>query len=96
MPISELIDQYEEQVRAVEDALAKQRELLRRMKESAATSDSDWVTVKEAAVIAKVSVPTIYRDINTGRLSKVKHYRSKKYVSRTELLAIDDKYEAGA
>lgn len=94
MPIDELIREYEEQAKVVDGALARQRDLIRRMR-AASEEQSDWVTVKEAASIAKVSIQSIYRDINTGRLSKIKHYRSKKYVSRSELLAIDDKYEPG-
>lgn len=57
------------------------------------SEDSDWVSVKEASLILKVCTSTIYNLINAGRL-ECKHVGAKKFVKKTELLAIDDRYRA--
>ena len=91
MPAEEIIRKFENERKAIADALERQDELLGQLR-SLGTEDYDWITVKEAAARAKTSACTVYALINSGRLKSVKHFGSRKFVKWSEVAAIDDGY----
>lgn len=90
MPVEEIIREIDEQKKIISDAQKKQDELLKSLI-SAKDEDWDLVTVQKAAEKSGLSVPTIYRFINSGKL-RCTHKGSRKYVSSRELESLDDKY----
>lgn len=91
MPVEEIIKELNEQKKIIISAQKKQEELLNALV-SAKDTDWDLMTVQKAAEKSGLSVPTIYRFIDSGKLNCV-HKGSRKYVSSRELESIDDKYK---
>ena len=83
MPVEEIIKELEEQKRVINSALKKQNELMEAVI-SANDREWDWVSVQKAAEKSGLSVTTIYRFINTGRLKCI-YKGSLRYVSNSEL-----------
>lgn len=90
MPVEELWAEYNKQRAAALEAMKKQDEILAQI---AAAKDKEWdmITVQKAALKSGLSVPTIYRYLKTGRLTKVSHKGTRIYISDAELQALDDK-----
>ncbi|MBR3543693.1 MAG: helix-turn-helix domain-containing protein [Treponema sp.] len=90
MPVEELWAEYNKQRAAELAAIKKQDEILAQI---AAAKDKEWdmITVQKAAMKSGLSVPTIYRYLKAGRLTKVSHKGTRIYVSDAELQALDDK-----
>lgn len=89
-PTEEIVSEILKQREIILEAVEKQDELLKRLV-NRNSEDSDWVTVKTAAANLGASISLVYKLINTGRLQKVRHIGSKKYVSWNEISSIDDK-----
>lgn len=89
-PTEEIVSEILKQREIILEAVEKQGELLKRLV-NRNSEDSDWVTVKTAAANLGTSISLVYKLINTGRLQKVRHIGSKKYVSWNEISSIDDK-----
>lgn len=94
MPIEELINEYEKQEKIILSALKNQKEILAQI-ESSKDEEYDWISVKSAAQKLEISLPVLYNKINKGELS-VKYIESKKYVKKSELFKINDKYSKNA
>lgn len=90
MPVEEIIKELLEQKRIIQSAQKRQSEL-EQMLISAKDKDWDLVSVTKAAAKSGLSVSTIYRFINNGKLKCI-HKGSLKYVSSSELEALDDRY----
>lgn len=91
MPVEKLLEMYEAERLIILKAQKRQDEIIQQIKD---VNDEafDWISVREAAILTRLSIPTIYRFIDNGKIKRVKHIGSKKYVSRNELCAIDDGY----
>lgn len=92
MPVEEIIKGINTQKKIISEAQKKQDELVKSLI-SAKDEDWDLVSVRKAAEKSGLSVPTIYRFINSGKL-KCTHKGSRKYVSSRELESLDDRYGA--
>lgn len=90
--VEELLAEYKKQREAAREAMRRQDEILAQI---VAANDKEWdmITVQKASLKSGLSVPTIYRYVNAGRLKKVEHKGSRIYVSDTELRAMDDGYD---
>ena len=90
MPVEEIIRELNEQKQIIRLAQKRQEELENAL---ISANDKEWdmVSVSKAAEKSGLSVTTIYRFINSGRL-KCTHKGSLKYVSSSELEALDDRY----
>ena len=91
MPVEELVKLYETERRNIAEAQRRQDDILRQI---IAAKDKDWdmITIQKAAIKSGLSVPTLYRWINIGKLQKVEHKGSRVMVSESELKALDDRY----
>lgn len=87
MTVEEIIGQLKELRRVIHEAQERQAAL---EEELVSAKDKDWdmISVKKASEKSGLSVATIYRFINSGKL-KVKHKGSIKYVSNSELEKLD-------
>jgi len=87
MTVEEIITQLKVLRRVIHEAQEKQAEL---EDELVSAKDNDWdmISVKKASEKSGLSVATIYRFINTGKLN-VKHKGSIKYISNSELEKLD-------
>lgn len=90
MPVEEIIRKIEEQGRIIAAAQKIQDELLSELKNANGKS-WDLVRISDASKKSGLSVATIYRFINNGKLKCV-HKGALKYVSCTELEQLDCKY----
>lgn len=90
MPLEKLIAEFEKEAEKIRASQARQLKILDQIKNIG--KDKDWVSVAEAARLAGVSAPTIYRYIDSGRLRKVRHFGAKKFVSLEEIKNWDDGY----
>ena len=90
MPVEEIIKELEEQKRIIHSAQERQSEL-EGMLISAKDKEWDLISVNKAAAKSGLSATTIYRFINAGKLKCV-HKGALKYVSSSELEALDDRY----
>ena len=89
MPVEEIIKELSEQRKIIEQAQARQDVLVHAL---ISANDKEWdlVSVNKASEKSGLSVSTIYRFINSGRLKAV-YKGSLKYVSSAELEKLDDK-----
>lgn len=87
MPVEEIIKKIEEQILIISNAEKIQRELLEVLK-NANSKSWDLVRISEAAKKSGLSVTTIYRLINSGKL-KCFYKGSLKYISSSELEKLD-------
>lgn len=87
MTVEEIIGQLKELRRVIHEAQERQAELEEKLV-SAKDKDWDMISVKKASEKSGLSVATIYRFINTGKLN-VKYKGSIKYVSNSELEKLD-------
>lgn len=87
LTVEEIIGQLKELRRVIHEAQERQAAL---EEELVSAKDKDWdmISVKKASEKSGLSVATIYRFINSGKL-KVKHKGSIKYVSNSELEKLD-------
>lgn len=90
MPVEEIIRKIDEQRTVILKALNEQNELVGMLR-SADAEEYDWISVRKASDILGVSANVIYNKINSGALT-VKHIESKKFVRKSEILEIDDRY----
>ena len=90
MPIEEIIKELAEQKKIIYSAQKRQEELETALI-SASEKEWDMVSVSKAAEKSGLSVTTIYRFINRGKLKCV-HKGALKYVSSSELEKLDCKY----
>ena len=93
MVAEQIIEQMEKQEEIILQATKEKKKLIEQLK-NADSESYDWVSVAEGAKIIKVSLASVYRFINIGKLKKIKHIGSKIFLSKSELMAIDDKYIA--
>lgn len=91
-PIELLLDELDRQNKAIKDATVERERTIRSLRD-ALLSDNDWISVRRAAERVDISQSKIYERINDGRLS-VRHIGAKKFVRRSEVDAIDDRYGA--
>lgn len=92
MPVEEIINEIKKQDALIFSAM-KERERLMEKLESADSDNYDWLSVKRAADIMQVSVCAIYKKIDTGLLT-AKHIGAKKFVKKSEVFAMNDRYKA--
>ncbi len=87
MPVEEIIKELSEQKKIIAEAQKKQDQLVSSL---ISANDKEWdlISVNKAAQKSGLSVTTIYRFINTGKLKCV-HKGSLKYVSNSELEKLD-------
>ena len=87
MPVEQIIKEIAQQAKVIESAQQKQNELLATL---ISANDKDWdmVSVSKASEKSGLSVSTIYRFINSGKLRCI-HKGAIKYVSSSELEALD-------
>lgn len=87
MPVEEIIKELDEQSRLIESAQKKQKELMNQL---ISANDKDWdlMSVPKASQKSGLSISTIYRLINSGKLKCV-HKMSVKYISSKELESLD-------
>ena len=90
MPVEVIIKKIKDQEKIILDAMKEKEQLLEEL-QNVNKKDYDWISVSEAARLSNVSLPVIYRMINSGRLHKLRHIGSKKFVSLKELAEINDK-----
>lgn len=93
MVVEQIIEKMEEQEKIILQAIRENRKLLDDLKNTD-SENYDWVSVAEGAKLIKVSLATVYRFVNTGKIQKIKHIGAKIFVSKSELMAIDDRYIA--
>lgn len=91
MPVDEIIRKIEEQNLIISNAQKIQHELFEELK-NANSQSWDLVRISEASKKSGLSVTTIYRLINSGKLKCV-HKGSLKYISSSELEGLDCKGE---
>lgn len=91
MPVEEIIRQFEEQKRIIADAQKKQDELVQTLC-NAGENEWDWISVSRAAEKSGLSVATVYRLINSGKLECI-HKGARKYVRNSELEQLDCGYK---
>ncbi len=91
MPVDEIIRKIEEQNLIISNAQKIQHELFEELK-NANSQSWDLVRISEASKKSGLSVTTIYRLINSGKLKCV-HKGSLKYISSSELENLDCKDE---
>lgn len=93
MPVEELVKKYNEEKRVIAEAQKRQDEII---KQILAAKDSEWdmITIQKAAVKSGISIPTIYKWVQNGKLKKIEHKGSRILVSESELKSLDDKYGA--
>lgn len=87
MPVEEMIKELKEQSKIILEAQKKQNDLMNAII-SACDRDWDLISVQKAAKKSGLSVTTIYRFINSGKLKCV-HKGSLKYISNSELEKLD-------
>lgn len=92
MPVEEIIKDMKKQDKIIIDALKEKQKLYEQLA-SAGNEDYDWISVKQAARILDISEGVIYYKINNGEL-QTKRIKSAIRVRKSEILAIDDKYNA--
>lgn len=90
MPIDEILEEIDRQRNVIIKAMSVQDELVKKIR-NADKSQYDWLSVKSAAELVGVTAAVIYSKINSGEL-ECKHICSKKFVRKSQLLAIDDRY----
>lgn len=90
MPVEEIIRGIERQREIILRALREQDRLVESLR-NADREAYDWMSVKAAADMLDVSPCVIYARINSRRLT-VKHIGAKKFVKKSEVTAIDDRY----
>lgn len=90
MPAEKIIKEYEELKKVISDAQKKQEDLIKSL---VSANDREWdlITVSKAAEKSGLSVTTIYRFINSGKIKCV-HKGSLKYISSNELEKLDCKF----
>lgn len=91
MPVEEIIRQIEEQKIIITTAQKKQDELIKTLY-NANEKEWDLMSVAKASEKSGLSQATIYRFINSGKLSCI-HKGSRKYVSSSELEKLDCGYK---
>ena len=91
MPVEEIIKEIQKQDAIIDSAQIVKRGLYEQLK-NAGSEDYDWISVNAASKILGVSVCTIYNKINSGKLH-TRHIESSVRVRKSEVMAIDDKYE---
>lgn len=87
--VEELVKEYKKARAAAEEAQTRQDEILNKII-SAKDKAWDLISIQKAAFKSGLSVPTIYRFINMGKLHTV-HKGGRALISESELLAMDDK-----
>lgn len=92
MPVEVIVAEIEKQRKIIAEAEKKQSELIGQLSAAIVDDGNDWISPKAAAARIGKSLPFVYALINSGKLKKVKHISSGKYVSRSELDAIDDTF----
>lgn len=87
--VEELVKEYKKARAAAVEAQTRQDEILNKI---IAAKDKAWdlISIQKAAFKSGLSVPTIYRFINMGKLHTV-HKGGRALISESELLAMDDK-----
>lgn len=91
MIVEQIIEEIEKQEDIIFRAMKEKRELLEKLK-NADAENYDWASVAEGARLIRVSPAMVYNLVNTGKVQRVKHIGSKIFVSKKELMDIDDKY----
>ncbi len=90
MPVEMIIKKIRVQEQIILEAMKVKEGLLEDL-ENAKKPDYDWVTISEASRYVKISIPTVYKLINDGRLKKIRHVGSKKFISLKEITELNDK-----
>ncbi len=90
MPVEEIIKKINEERDIIISAQKRQDELMSALV-SASEKEWDLISVAKASAKSGLSVSTIYRFINSGRLRCV-HKGALKYVSSSELESLDCRY----
>lgn len=90
MPVEEIIKELDEQTKLIESAQKRQKELMNQL---ISANDKDWdlVSVPKASQKSGLSISTIYRLINSGKI-KCFHKMSVKYISCKELEELNCSY----
>ena len=91
MTVEELLKQYKHEQHTINLAQKRQDEIIEQIL-NAKDRQWDMITVRKAAMKSGLSIPTIYRFINTNKLKIVQHKGTSIMVSEKELLDMDDKY----
>lgn len=87
--VETLIKEYKKESLAIKEAQERQGAILDKII-SAKDKAWDLISIQKAAFKSGLSVPTIYRFINMGKLHTV-HKGGRALISESELLAMDDK-----
>lgn len=90
MPVEVLVAEIEKQRKIIAEAESRQSELIEQLGKAMASEGNDWISPKLAAARLGKSLSFIYQLINSGRLKKIRHVESCKFVSKTELDLLDD------
>lgn len=92
MPVEVIVAEIEKQRKIIAEAERKQSELIGQLSKAIVDEGNDWISPKAAAARIDKSIPFVYALINNGKLKKIRHISSGKYVSRSELDAINDTF----
>ena len=92
IPVEVLIDELHKVRREIKES-EQRRDELEEAIIKANSKQWDMITVQFAATKSGLSVPTIYRFINNGKLKKVEYKGGRKYVSESEIMTLNDKYK---
>lgn len=92
MSVEVIVAEIEKQRKIIAEAERKQSELIGQLSREIVDDGNDWISPKAAAARIDKSISFVYALINNGKLKKIRHISSGKYVSRTELDAINDTF----
>lgn len=87
--VDEIIHEIEKNNRLMGSLLTENRQLAKELKERP-VEDWDWIPVATACKLWDISPAKLYQKINAGKL-QTKRFDSKIYVSKSEVIAINDK-----
>lgn len=91
MPVEEILEKIELQRKVITVALNETDRLVKELGKSH-FEEYDWISVKEASRLLDVSINVVYNKINAKELD-VKYIGSKKFVRRSQIVAINDRGE---
>lgn len=92
MAVEDIVAEIRRQERII-NAAQKEKERLYDRLLSCDDEDYELISVKEAAKKLSVSLSTVYEMVRSGRI-KAKYIGSAIRVYKSEVMAIDDKYQA--
>lgn len=86
--VEDIIHQIDKNNESISELLVDNRKLARELKELP-KQDWDWISVSNASKLFDMCPAKIYERVNSGKISS-KHIGSKIYVSKSEIMAIND------